>query len=69
MHGWDDIGTFGNTQLKSVPYKMFASFSNTNGLFENCKQLTNIKALKYVNLNNCTALSNIFKNCTSLIDI
>lgn len=69
MHGWDDIGTFGNTQLKTVPYKMFASFSNINGLFENCKQLTNIKALKYVNLNNCTALSNIFKNCTSLIDI
>ena len=69
MHGWDDIGPFGNTQLKSVPYKMFASFSNISGLFENCKQLTNIKALKYVNLNNCTALLNIFNNCTSLIDI
>lgn len=69
MHATNDIGPFGNTQLKSVPYKMFASFSNINGLFENCKQLTNIKALKYVNLNNCTALSNTFKNCTSLNDI
>lgn len=69
LHATNDIGPFGNTQLKSVPYKMFASISTANGLFENCKQLTNIKALKYVNLNNCTALSNIFKNCTSLNDI
>lgn len=69
MHNTNDIAIFGNTQLKSVPYKMFASFSNVNGLFENCKQLTNIKALKYINLNNCILLGNIFKNCTSLSDI
>ena len=64
-----NIGIFGHTLMESVPYKMFASISSSEGMFSNCQHLTNIKALKYINLNNCTYFGNTFKFCYSLTDI
>lgn len=64
-----NIGIFGHTLMESVPYKMFASISSSEGMFSNCQHLTNIKALKYVNLNNCTYFGNTFRYCYSLTDI
>lgn len=64
-----NLGIFGHTLMESVPYKMFASISFSEGMFSNCQHLTNIKALKYVNLNNCNYFGNTFRYCYSLTDI